>query len=123
MLVDSSNLFFLGMQIYSVNGAAIGGEQDNITSGWNGHVNGLILQGNILYAGGQGGVVTGDAGDLAVNNVFIYAGSNVPCYGLFNKFESDAVFNTFIGPGLGNTQCSAILELESWNATLRTTTP
>lgn len=112
MLVDSSGLFFNGMQIFSTNGAAIGGNGENITPGWNGHVDALYLQGNILYAGGQGGVVSGDGGDIVLNNVFVYAGANTVCYGMYNKFEGTVAFNTFIGPGSGNAQCAAILDFE-----------
>lgn len=112
MLVDSCGVFLLGLQIHSVNGAAVGGEQDNITDGWYSHTDSMYLQGNILYAGGQGGVVSTDAGTIAINNTFIYNGTSVPCYGLFQKFEGTDAFNTFMGPGLSNKECAAILDQE-----------
>jgi len=111
MLIDSFGLVFQGLQVFSVNGAALGGNINGITSGWTGHVDNISLVGNILYAGGQNGPVSGDGGTLAINNVFVYAGSDPICYGLFSKFESTAAFNTFIGPGLATPQCAAILDL------------
>lgn len=111
VLADISGLHFQGMQIYSTNGAAFGGNGDNFNDGWIGHVNSTWFDGSILYAAGQHGVASTDARALADNSVFIYAGSSVPCYGIFHKFVGQDVNNTFIGPG-SSLNCSAIIDLE-----------
>lgn len=111
-LTETWGNFFSGMQVYSVNGAAIGGSSDTITPGWASHTNALWMQDSILYAGGQGGVTVGDSAGVAVNNLFIYAGTNVPCYGMGSKFEATVAFNTFVGPGAGNVECAAIFDME-----------